>query len=358
MNILKNTKIIMLLLVITLFIQQKGIGIKRKSSMKTVTVHTNPNIALIKYWGKRDKKLFLPTKSSFAVTVSKLKTITTVQFNSEKKDKISFNWENSCTNEKIINFLNLFRKQYNIDKYFIVETHNEFPTGAGLASSSSGFAALALALDALCKLNLSKKKLSMLARQGSGSACRSIHGGFVLWHKGTQTDGSDSYAKQIFPHDYWPELRILIAIVKKQEKKVSSRAGMQKTMQTSPVYNQWITESKQRIEPLIEAIKQKDLPTAGKLIEADWTGMQKTMLTTQPKIDYCIPATHDVIQAIRDLREKNIEAYITTDAGPNVKIFCLDNDVETIIDHIKAVPGVLEIIECHVAQQPNIITYE
>ncbi|MFH0898309.1 MAG: diphosphomevalonate decarboxylase [bacterium] len=326
--------------------------------MNSILVQTHANIALIKYWGKRNEKLFLPTKSSISVTISHLKTTTHITFNSENKDHILYNWHNSTkkTIEKITQFLDLFRKKYSIDTHFTITTNNEFPTGAGLASSSSGFAALAIGLDALCALNLTKKEISILARQGSGSACRSVYGGFVQWHKGNRGDGSDSYAEQLFPANHWPELRVILAVVSAQEKLVSSRIGMQQTVATSTSYKQWLAESEQRIPQMIQALENKNFSLVGNLTEADWYGMRQSMLTTIPQLDYCLTTTHDVIHVIQNLRKNNIEAYFTTDAGPNVKILCLDKDLRKICTHLKNIPGVIQVIECAATGDPVAIT--
>ncbi len=328
--------------------------------MKAVTVHSHANIALIKYWGKRDETLFLPTKNSISITVSKLKTITTIGLSNKNKDIISFDWKSSVkkSTEKITRLLDIFRKNYNIDAHFTIQTQNEFPTGAGLASSSSGFSALAVGLDALCNLKLSKKEISMLARQGSGSACRSVYGGFVQWHKGTKPDGSDSFAEQLFSEKHWPELRILIAVIKEEEKPISSREGMLQTVATSPFYKQWLLESEQRIPMMIAALEKKDLTLVGELAEHDWYGMRQTMLTTKPPLDYCITATHNVINTVKELRKKNIQSYYTTDAGPNVKILCLENNIEKIKSNLKNFPGIIKLLECRVAQDPIVITNE
>ncbi|MFH1832252.1 MAG: diphosphomevalonate decarboxylase [bacterium] len=328
--------------------------------MRTVTVHTHPNIALIKYWGKRDEQLMLPAKSSFSVSLSPLETVTSIHINNSGKDEINISWlwnnEEQASVQPILDYLNFFRKKFALNNYFTINTHNSFPTQAGLASSASGFAAIAMGLNTLCSLNLNKQKLSILARHGSGSACRSIYGGFTLWNKGEKPDGSDSYAKQIFPPDYWPEFRVIIAIVDTGKKPISSRAGMQLTAQTSPLYNHWITESEQRIKQIIHAIKNKDIVQVGELIESDWYGMLSTMLTTNPKIDYRLQATHDIIDIVKNLREKeNLHTYFTTDAGPNVKIICLEQDTQIVVSHLKELKSVINIIECSIAQEPTII---
>ena len=189
--------------------------------MKKITVKSCANIALIKYWGKRDEDLFLPTKSSLSVTLSGLDTVTSVSINPQNRDIIYIDKKLvlDLQNNKVHKFLNLFREKFCIKSFFKIETENRFPTAAGLASSASGFAALAFALNKICDLNLSKKQLSILARQGSGSASRSIFGGFALWNKGELLDGFDCFAQQLFDQDHWPEFRVIAAIISEQKKK-------------------------------------------------------------------------------------------------------------------------------------------
>jgi len=330
---------------------------EENNKMQQVTVQTNANVALIKYWGKRNEQLFLPTKTSLSVALSGLTTTTTIRNTLEKHDLISFiSGISESSHKKIIDFIDFFRARYSIKQFFAVTTHNNFPTAAGLASSASGFAALALALNAQCKLNLSEQELSVLARYGSGSACRSIYGGFVVWHKGEKQDGSDSYAEQLFDHNHWPELRILVIVVKNDEKKISSRNGMRITTNTSPSYKNWLSHSEQRVILIIKAIEKKDFELVGTLAQADWTGMQQTMLDAQPQLDYWTTVSHDVMHAVKQLRATGVSCYFTTDAGPNVKLICLDKDIPIITRTIKTIRGVLDTIECTIGQAPIINT--
>jgi len=322
--------------------------------MQSVTVKTHANISLIKYWGKRDEVLFLPTKSSLCIALSELTTTTSITQAAGDQDEISINWQvtTEISHKKIIDFLTLFRTLYGIKQFFAITTHNNFPTAAGLASSSSGFAALALALNAFSKLNLSEKELSILARQGSGSASRSVCGGFITWHRGENELGTDSYAEQTFDAQHWPEFRVLVIVVRNDAKKVSSREGMRITTSTSPSYQTWLTNSAQRMPLIVEAIRNKNLHEVGELAEADWAEMQQTMLDSQPQLDYWTPTSRDVMQAIKTLRSAGIPCYFTTEAGPNVKLICLENNVQTIIKTLREIDGVLDIIACKVAQAP------
>ncbi len=324
--------------------------------MKPVTVITHPNIALIKYWGKRDEVLHLPTKSSLSVGLGSLATQTTIASTSELIDQIIINGETATPRiaQPILDFLTLFKNMYNINQAIAITTSNNFPTAAGLASSASGFAALAIALNTFFDLQLSRAKLSELARRGSGSACRSLFGGFVIWNQGKQTDGHDSIAEQLFTANHWPEFRIIVVVVSGEPKKISSRLAMQSSVNTSPFYAQWLKESEQRLLKMQKALAEKDFGTVGQLAEDDCLGMHKTMHTSQPSITFWSPATQVIMQSVIELRTKhNVPCYFTIDAGPNVKILCLDNNVSSILEYIKTIPDVSYCITSKIARDPQ-----
>lgn len=323
--------------------------------MPTVQITTHANIALIKYWGKRDTDLMLPTKSSISLCLDALATTTTMGLAEKKHDSITIN-ENSSPiqNASLINFLDTVRRIFKLDNYFIINSKNTFPTASGLASSASGLAAIALGINELCNLKLSQKELSILARLGSGSAARSIPGGFTLWHKGSLNDGSDSYAEQLAPAITWSSLRVIIVITSTTTKKISSRSGMQSSVETSPYYKTWLERSQERIKPMLQAIAAQNFHALGALAEADWLDMKEVMLTTTPTLDYWNTASHDVIAQIEKLRTNGYSCYITTDAGPHVKILCLQNQALEIVDQIHNIPGVLDVLVSSVAEAPKI----
>lgn len=324
-----------------------------------ITVTSFANIALIKYWGKRDERLMLPTKSSLSIGLQTLSTITHVSFSPHNtlRDTIILNGTcaQSRTQQKIINFLDIIRAQAKTTQRFTVTTKNNFPTAAGLASSASGFAALTLALNELLQINLSKQELTKLARRGSGSASRSILGGFVLWNKGELPDGSDSYAQQLFDHTHWHELTVIIVIVDQKEKIISSRDGMRITVQTSPFYNQWLTESAIRLEKIISAIATKNFNLVGQLTQEDCLGMHHAIHTSVPVIDYWNPQTHAIMQTIKELNEHKIPCYFTIDAGPNIKILCLREHSLAIIHKLKKQSGIQSILTSTIAPNPIVI---
>ncbi len=316
--------------------------------MNQIKVKANANIALIKYWGKRDENIFLPTKSSLSVTLSELFTTTQIEKIDSDKDEVFID-QKSFTN--ILRFLDLFRTKYGIKDFFKIETQNSFPTAAGLASSASGFAALAYGLNKLCNLDLSLKELSILTRQGSGSACRSLHGGFVLWNKSEKPNGEDSFAQQLFDENYWPEFRILVAIVDEKEKQISSRVAMQSSVKTSAFYPLWIKESEAKIPQMIKALEEKDFDAVGSIAEQDCLGMHKTMQTAVPAVNFFQQSTLGIMEKVNQLRSQGISCYFTIDAGPNVKILCLEKDREKIVSSLNQIQGILKVISCKVGQQ-------
>ncbi len=309
----------------------------------------NANIALVKYWGKRDKKLILPNNSSVSVTLKDLYAHTTVDFSKNyDKDIFILNGREfrvgTEEHEYTELFLSLVRKIAKSKLRAKVVSNNNFPTAAGLASSAAGFAALAAATNEALKLGLDKKKLSMLARRGSGSATRSIYSGFVKWRKGKKEDGTDSYAKQIADAKYWPDFRIIVCITTKEEKKIKSRAGMAQTVATCPVYNGWLKASKDDLKNIEKAITKKDFTLLGKTAERNCLKMHAIMMTTTPPIFYFNKPTIDVMQSVLGWRKEGIECYFSIDASPQVKIICLEKNVKKIKEKCKNLKGIKKII--------------
>lgn len=299
------------------------------------------NIALCKYWGKRNLELNLPTTSSLSISLGDKGTTTKIQLLvsdtpvSDTKsyinhDQITFNQRLLASADPVAQrmsqFLDLFRPQPNF--VFKIETRNNIPTSAGLATSASGFAALVLALDQLFDWQLGKKHLSILARLGSGSAARSLWNGFVKWYRGSRKDGFDSFAEPLA--DIWPELRVGLLILSDQEKMISSGQAMQQTVQTSPFYDAFLKQSPKDIKILEKAIAQKDFHTFGKVTETNALAMHATMLTAWPPICYAIPRTIEMMHCIWEERKQGFALYFTQDAGPNLKLLFLQPDAPII----------------------------
>ena len=279
------------------------------------------NIALCKYWGKRNAELNLPVTSSLSISLGQLGTETLISLN-EKQDIIFLNGQelnhDTVFYQRIKEYLNLFRPE-NI--FFKVDTKNNIPTAAGLASSASGFAALVSALDQLFNMQLDKKELSILARLGSGSASRSLYDGFVEWHAGTRKDGMDSYAEPI--SNTWPELRIGVLTITEKQKPKSSREAMAQTVQTSFFYRVWPDRVKQDMAAIKEAIISRNFQLLGQTSESNALAMHATMIETLPAIFYWLPETIHIFHRVWVLRQKQIQVYFTIDAGPNVKLLFL-----------------------------------
>ncbi len=320
------------------------------SSNKLIaTAKANTNIALIKYWGKRDEKLFLPMNSSLSITLNSFYTITTVEFKKElKEDKFIWDQAPQSANElmKISSFLDIIRKEAEVSLYANVITENHVPTAAGFASSASGYAALAAAATMALGLHLSPEELSKIARQGSGSACRSIHGGFVEWQKGSLEDGSDSYARQILDENAW-NLTILSVMVTAGRKKVSSREGMKRTVETSPFYQGWLDTVGEDMEAAKKAIWNRDFNTLGEVLEGNALKMHATMLGAKPPIIYWEGGTMEVMHRIQELRQEGIPAFFTIDAGPNVKVLCEPKKEDKVKQALMELSSVQNVISCN-----------
>jgi len=319
------------------------------------TARANSNIALIKYWGKKDPNLFTPMNPSISITLDGLHTTTTVEFSEDlKEDEVTIDDKKveSEKKEKVVRHLNLIRKLANSNLKAKVISRNNFPAATGLASSASGFAALTIAATSALGLNLDEKQLSIISRQGSGSSCRSIYGGYVEWKTGEISE--ESYAEQIASREHW-DLRDIIAVVVKEEKKISSRAGMAETIKTCPLYEVRLKAIQTYYSKLKEAILQKDFKTLGEIAEFDCLSMHACMITTKPMLLYWSPETIRIIKEVVSWREQGIKAYFTIDAGPNVHIITLPEHAEEVEKRLKRTEGVEKVYHCKVGDGARVI---
>ena len=289
------------------------------------------NIALCKYWGKRDANLNLPVNSSLSVSLGKLGTQTVIRV-CDGSDRIYLNGERqpaaSSFSRRISAFLDLFRPTVG-NAGFEIRTENNIPTAAGLASSASGFAALVMALDDWAGWGLDKQRLSMLARLGSGSASRSVYEGFVQWHAGTNADGTDSFAERL--DEEWPEFRIGILEISDAEKPVGSRDGMNRTVETSELYRSWPIQANADIDVIRRAIKVRDFSMLGMTAERNALSMHATMLAAWPPLLYLQPETIEQIHKVQRARADGQEVYLTIDAGPNIKLLFLEESEAAVM---------------------------
>lgn len=318
------------------------------NELEAVTARAHTNIALIKYWGKRNEELILPMNNSISITLDKFYTTTTVQFCSCLNEDIFLlngNIASKEETEKISRPLNIIRKLVGRNIYAVVDSINDVPTSAGFASSASGFAALAAAATKAIGLDLDSRELSQIARQGSGSACRSIYGGFVEWHKGEKEDGTDSYAEQLLHPNEW-KLSILSVLLESKPKKILSREGMKRTVQTSVFYSGWLETIDQDLSIARHAINERDFEKLGTVLEKNALKMHATTLGANPPFMYWQGATIEIMNVIQELRAKGIEAYFTIDAGPNVKVICESKDEEIVFKTLQGLPMVKDIHTC------------
>jgi len=301
------------------------------------------NIALIKYWGKKDARLRLPANNSISINLSDITTTTAVEFLNElSDDMISIDNETVTGDEKtrISAHLDRIRRMAGIHLRAKVESKNNFPKGTGLASSASGFAALSLAASTSAGLTLSEKELSILARLGSGSACRSIPSGIVEWKAGTSDNSS--YAYSLFPANYW-NIRDVIAIVGDELKKVSSTEG-HAAVKSSPLYKVRIREMPQKLRQIKAAIRNRDFSEFGEICEAEALNMHAVMMTSKPALIYWMPTTLRVMHQIIDWRSSGLESYFTIDAGPNVHALCVADDALKLAGRLSLIEGVRKVI--------------
>lgn len=293
-----------------------------------------PNMALVKYWGKRDEELVLPVTSSLSMTLDIFPTTTTVTIDSRARtDTIELNGQPATeqARQRVERFLDIVRALAGHGDRAIVRTTNSGPTGAGLASSASGFAALAVAATSAFGLRLDPKAHSRLARRGSGSASRSIFGGFSVWHAGLG-DGTagdlSSFAEPVDSAALDPTL--VVAVVDNQAKAVSSREAMRRTASSSPFYPPWATASRQDLCDIRAAIAAGDLTATGQIAERNALAMHAAMLAARPPLRYLSPHSLSVLDRVLALREDGITAYATIDAGPNVAVLCPHADAALV----------------------------
>ncbi len=313
----------------------------------TVTAIANANIALIKYWGKRDSALNLPAVGSISLTLESLKTKTRVSYCSElENDKLFINDVPATGKDldRVQKYMAIIRQNYHIDQFAQIDSHNNFPTGAGLASSASAFAALSLAATSAAGTHLSSKDLSILSRKGSGSAARSVYGGFVEMKLGTRSDGDDDYAIQLEPSTYW-DLRLLILVTSRQKKSIGSTEAMRICADTSPYYGKWIESSHNDLKSMREAIRSKDFELLGDLAEHNALKMHSVIMSSRPPVIYWNRMTIELIHYIQKIRKEGIPAYFTIDAGPQIKVITLPSHVSKLIKRFSKVSGIEEIIE-------------
>ncbi len=307
--------------------------------MTTATAQAHPNIALIKYWGKSDESMSLPATGSLSLTLDIFPTTTTVEVD-EALTADAFELNGTVRDDdaarRVSTFLDLVRAQAGTGAHARVRSTNTVPTGAGLASSASGFAALAVAASAAYGLDLDEPGLSRLARRGSGSASRSIIPNVALW---TEGDDASSYAREVPA----PTIAMVVVTLDAGAKHVSSRVAMRRTIETSPFFPAWVTSTRVSLDEMVAACAAGDFTRIGELTEANALRMHATMQAAEPAIRYLSPASIALFDRVVALRAEGIEAYATADAGPNVAVICPPADAERVAAALRettaAIPG-------------------
>lgn len=304
----------------------------------TVTVRASPSLALVKYWGKQTDGINVAATPSLAVTLAGIGTTTSVRIADHDQVRIDGVEQDG---EHFAAFFDEVRRCASQTRgarvvHFAAESVNDFPTAAGLASSSSGFAALALACARLARIDTRSDAgcppgndalgaaLSGIARTGSGSAARAIFGGFTEWRAGARS------ARQIAPPDHWPQLRIVAAIVDSSQKPIGSRAAMQRTRDSSPFYRAWVEDADPLFDRARRALIDRDIESLGAAMRASYTRMFATMLAADPPIRYWRPASIALLELAEQLRADGVPVYETMDAGPQVKFVTTESAAERV----------------------------
>ncbi len=311
------------------------------STSKTTAI-AHPNIAFIKYWGNRDARLRIPLNDSLSMNLGQLTTTTTVEFNARaKEDRVTIDGKEAsdAARVRVVEQLDRVRATAKIDTHARVESKNNFPSGVGIASSASAFAALALAATRAAGLELSERELSILARQGSGSACRSVPTGFVEWIGGRTNDGS--YAVSILPPEHW-DLRDVIAVVSSEEKTIGSTEG-HAAATTSLFLPERLNALPARLHRVRRSLIAKDLEGMGAEIEAEALELHLIAMTSRPPVFYWTPEMVRVIQCAQKWRADGLPVYFTLDAGPNVHLICEGKDAPQVEAFARAVQGVQQV---------------
>jgi diphosphomevalonate decarboxylase len=311
--------------------------------MTTATAQAFANIAFTKYWGDRDSKLRLAANGSISMNLLGLETRTRVTFDPELLED-GFTLDGLSTSgpalERVSALLESVRRMAGITQFAFVESQNNFPSGAGLASSASAFAALSLAASTAAGLQLSERELSRLARTGSGSACRSIPGGFVEWQAGESDE--DSYAFSIAPPEHWG-LVDCITIVSQEHKPTGSSEG-HALARTSPLHAARLASIPTLLDQCRRAILERDFDALAYIAELDCHQMHAVMMTSTPALVYWLPGTLAIVQAVRDWRNKGTPVCYTIDAGPNVHVICPAEVHPQLSAQLRQIPGVIQVL--------------
>jgi diphosphomevalonate decarboxylase len=313
----------------------------------------HPNVALIKYWGKRDAALNMPATSSLSLTLSGMATTTRVEFSPEfTADQVLVNGQPDVNaDNRVSRCLDELRGLAGVAQFAKIESTNNFPTGAGLASSASGYAALVTAGAAALNLELAPAGLENIARLGSGSAPRSLFDGIVL----LENQADSIRCETISSANDWP-LSVVVAITSRGHKKIASTEGMERSRTTSPYYNQWLASHADDISAGLECVAQRDFTRLAELSEHSCLKMHALAMSSRPSMIYWNPATIACMHRVQELREDGLPVFFTIDAGPQIKAVCLPEAVDQVKAALSACDGVIELRECQLGAGARVTT--
>jgi diphosphomevalonate decarboxylase len=325
------------------------------------TALSHPNKALVIYWGNENDTLRIPTRSSLSVTLQGINhpldyIVSLRTIGSSERDKVIIDGieDKGEIHSHFVHHLDALRKYTGFKEKLEVTTRKSFPVGSGVAGSAASASALAEAFAGLTGKTDDTRAKSIMARLGSGSASRSVYGGFVMWQKGNSNESS--YAKQLFNEYHW-DLRNVIALVSSDPKKLRSIEGMKLSKKTCPEqsYSDFVSVANHHIQQISTALSARDIAKLGALYEKENYLFREICIKTAPPLDYWTNVTHAILERIANLRNDGIPAYAGTDAGPNVHIFTMPKHVERVTTMIQEVQGVLEVIHCKVGEGSHLI---
>ncbi|MGI0036947.1 MAG: diphosphomevalonate decarboxylase [Nitrososphaera sp.] len=313
------------------------------------TAVSHPNKAIVIYWGNSDDELNLPSRTSLSMTLQGVErpldyTATLQTLTGLDRDRVIIDGQEDKGEiySDLVGHLDAMRKLTHFKQKLIVSTKTTFPIGSGLAGSAAAASALAEAFAGLVKDELGKEKISLLARRGSGSAARSVLGGFVKLATGSD---EQSIAIQISDENHW-DLRNVIAVVDPGLKKIKSRDGMRMSTRTCPpdIYSGFVAAADDHVQDAQDAILSRDLAKIGEVYEFDNAFFREVCMNTEPVLDYWSKSTADVFNMVTELRSEGMAIYAGTDAGPNVHILCEPRDTAKLVSSLGKLQGVREII--------------
>ena len=309
------------------------------------TAIAHPNVALIKYWGKQDIDTNLPAVGSLSLTLEGISTRTQVSFDSEfKADALLINGAaDEIALPRVTRCLDLLREAAGLNLSAQVVSTNDFPTGAGLASSASGYAALVKAAASALELDMPAAQLDLIARIGSGSAPRSLHDGIVLLEKTDDPTGMQCHS--IASPDDWP-LSVVVAVTTREKKAISSTGGMESSRTTSPCYKSWVETHLADLKTALACVKSRDFDALARVSEHSCLKMHAVAMSSDPPLVYWSGATVECMQRIRELRDSGVPVFFTIDAGPQVKAVCLPQAAKQVHAALAELPGVIDVHDC------------